>query len=345
MPLTAVHVLLTYRCTDTCRHCFVFGGPHQLATFSYGRLEGVLNQLRRVPSVRWVYFEGGEPFLYHPMLLEAVRHATDRGLATAVVTNGYWITSERDLGFYLRPLVAAGLKKLQISVDDLHRYRRLEHLKPQLLDMSRRFRLTTQILGVEDKEPNEEPLLLRKGQTITEGEIAYRGRAATLLAPDQAAWAWESFDECPHERLDDPLRVHVDPHGYVHLCQGTLLGNLDGEPLDVLLEEYAPQAHPVVGPLLRGGPAALVTEHDLEPEEGYADACHLCYHARAQLLDRFPDLLGPPSVYGQREPRRRRWRRDPDDPDRARPAVEAAVPGQPRDGKTEPEETPEDETE
>ena len=306
MPLSAVHVLLTYRCTDACRHCFVFSGPHQLATFSFSRLEGVLDQLRRVPSVRWVYFEGGEPFLYYPMLLEAVRYATDKGLATAVVTNGYWITSERDLAFYLRPLVANGLKKLQISIDDLHRYRRLEHLKPQLLDISHRFRLTTQLLGVEVKEPNEEPLLLRAGQTITEGEIAFRGRAVTHLAPDQAAWAWDSFDECPHERLADPLRVHVDPHGYVHLCQGTLLGNLDGDPLDTLMEEYNPDAHPVVGPLLRGGPTALVQEHDLDHDEGYADACHLCYHARSQLIERFPDLLGPPTVYGLREPRRRK---------------------------------------
>lgn len=311
MPCTAVHVLLTYRCTDTCRHCFLFSGPHQLATFTFNRLETLLDQVRRVPTVRWMYFEGGEPFLYYPLLLEAVRSATDRGLASAVVTNGYWITSERDLGFFLRPLVAAGLKKIQISVDSLHRYRRLEHLKPQLLDMARRFRLTCQILSVDVPEPNEEPLLQRAGQTITEGEIAFRGRAATHLAPDQAAWAWDSFDECPHERLDDPLRVHVDPHGNVHLCQGTLLGNIDAAPLDVLLARHSPLAHPVVGPLLRGGPTALVSEHGLEHEEGYADACHLCFHARTQLLERFPEFLGPASVYGLREPRPRPPKGDP----------------------------------
>lgn len=305
MPCTAVHVLLTYRCTDACKHCFVFSGPHQLATYTMGRLETAISQIRRAPQVRWIYFEGGEPFLYYPLLLEAVRCATDRGLATAVVTNGYWITSERDLGFALRPLVAAGLKKLQVSIDDLHRYRRLEHLKPQLLDMARRFRLTCQILSVEVPVSDEEPLLERKGQTITQGEIAFRGRAVTQLAPDQAAWAWDSFDACPHERLDDPQRVHLDPHGHVHLCQGTLLGNIDKDPLDVLFETYRPEAHPIVGPLLRGGPTALVQEQGLEHDEGYADACHLCFHARSQLLGRFPELLGPPSVYGLREPRRR----------------------------------------
>jgi hypothetical protein len=281
------------------------------------RLETAISQIRRAASVRWIYFEGGEPFLFFPLLLEAVRCAADRGFSTAVVTNGYWITSERDLGFTIRPLVAAGLKKLQISIDDLHRYRRLEHLKPQLLDMARRFRLTCQILGVEQKATDDEPLLERKGQTITEGEIVFRGRAVTHLAPDHAAWAWDSFDSCPHERLDDPQRLHLDPHGHVHLCQGTLLGNLDKDPLDLLLAGYEPAAHPIAGPLLRGGPAALVTQYGLAHEEGYADACHLCYHARSQLLERFPDVLGPPSVYGLREPRRRQ------EPSKTAPGVAA----------------------
>ena len=129
MPLNAVHVLLTYRCTDACAHCFWFSGPHQLATFTLARMERVLEQVRRVRSVRWIYFEGGEPFLYYSLLQEAIRLASDRGFATAAVTNGYFITSERDLAFSLRPLVAAGLKKLQVSIDDLHRYRRLDSMR------------------------------------------------------------------------------------------------------------------------------------------------------------------------------------------------------------------------
>jgi len=277
-----------------------------MATFTDSRLRNVLDQLRRLPSVRWVYFEGGEPFLFHPMLVEAVAHATKLGLATAVVTNGYWITSERDVGLFLRPLVAAGLKRLQISVDDVHRYRRLHHMRDQLLAQCRRHRLTLQFLGVDIPEPNEEPLEAREGRYVTSGDVMFRGRAASNLAPDQALWDWASFDECPHELLHDPMRIHVDPHGYVHICQGTLIGNADGESLDTIMENFDPDAHPIVGPLLRGGPAALVEEYKLDHEDGYADACHLCYTARSQLRERFPDELGPPSVYGLREPKRRK---------------------------------------
>ncbi len=56
MTLSAAHILLTYRCTDACGHCFVYGGPHQRATFTVGRLSRFIEQLRRIRSLRWVYF-------------------------------------------------------------------------------------------------------------------------------------------------------------------------------------------------------------------------------------------------------------------------------------------------
>jgi hypothetical protein len=62
---------------------------------------------------------------------------------------------------------------------------------------------------------------------------------------------------------------------------------------------YDPQAHPIIGPLLAGGPAALVERYDLPHEEGYIDACHLCYLARDALRSRFPQYLAPATVYGE----------------------------------------------
>jgi hypothetical protein len=191
-----------------------------------------------------------------------------------------------------------GLRKVQLSVDELHRYRRLEQLREPFLAGCRALRLTGHVIGVDLPEENQEPADQRDGEAITQGVIAFRGRAATTLAEDQALWLWSSFDRCPHERLDDPHRVHVDPHGFVHLCQGILLGNTEATELPALLEAYRPDDHPIVGPLLKGGPAELVKVHGLPHEEGYADACHLCYSARLALRDRFPDHLGPASVYG-----------------------------------------------
>jgi hypothetical protein len=63
-------------------------------------------------------------------------------------------------------------------------------------------------------------------------------------------------------------------------------------------EKYNADAHPICGPLLVGGPVALVTEYALPHKEKYADACHLCYEARQMLRERFPEILKPDQMYG-----------------------------------------------
>jgi hypothetical protein len=95
--------------------------------------------------------------------------------------------------------------------------------------------------------------------------------------------------------------VHVDPLGYVHICQGLALGNLFRQPLREILACYDPDAHPITGPLLTGGPAELARRYAVEPGGRYADECHLCDEVRRALRGRFPEELGPDPIYG-REP-------------------------------------------
>jgi MoaA/NifB/PqqE/SkfB family radical SAM enzyme len=111
---------------------------------------------------------------------------------------------------------------------------------------------------------------------------------------------WTDFEECPHEDLEEPGRVHVDPLGFVHLCQGISLGNVLEEGLREICDRYDPAAHPVTGPLLSGGPAELARRYDLSPAAGttFADACHLCDRTRRALRPRFPDVLAPDQMYG-----------------------------------------------
>jgi hypothetical protein len=119
------------------------------------------------------------------------------------------------------------------------------------------------------------------------------------LAAQIAPKPWRSFIECPQEVLDAPGRVHLDPQGNLHVCQGLVIGNLFAQPLARLLEDYRPHDHPIVGPLLEGGPAELASRYGLTTAEGYADACHLCYEARQQLRPRFPEVLRPGQMYGE----------------------------------------------
>jgi hypothetical protein len=85
------------------------------------------------------------------------------------------------------------------------------------------------------------------------------------------------------------------------------MGSLFERPLAEIVATYDPQAHPIIGPLLAGGPVALVERYDLRAteavanEDAYADACHMCYMARLRLRERFPQWLTPGQMYGERE--------------------------------------------
>jgi hypothetical protein len=65
-----------------------------------------------------------------------------------------------------------------------------------------------------------------------------------------------------------------------------------------IMAGYDPDAHPIVGPLLAGGPAEIVRQHQLPHRRAYADHCHLCYAARCALRLRFRDILAPGQVCG-----------------------------------------------
>jgi hypothetical protein len=139
----------------------------------------------------------------------------------------------------------------------------------------------------------------RRGEPVEGGSIMYRGRASVKLAAKAPVASWDTFDECPHETLDDPGRVHLDPLGNLHPCQGILLGNAFERPLKEIVRGYRPKQHPIIGPLLKGGPAELVRHYGLAHDDAYADACHLCYNARVALRPEFGTVLGPGQMYGE----------------------------------------------
>ena len=113
MTLTGLHVLLTYRCTSECDHCFVWGSPWQQGTLRLPQIDEILQQAAAAGSVAWVYFEGGEPFLYYATLLEGVERAAAAGFKVGIVTNGYWALSPADARAWLTPF--AGLVREAIE--------------------------------------------------------------------------------------------------------------------------------------------------------------------------------------------------------------------------------------
>jgi hypothetical protein len=296
MALTGVHILLSYQCTHECDHCFVWSSPRAGGTMTLHGLLDVLDQAREAGSVEEIYFEGGEPFLFYPLLVEGLRQAGARGFATGVVTNCYWATAEPDAALWLEPLKRFEVADLSVSSDAFHAGE-VEDPRPRFaVAAARRLGIDEAVITIEPPTVCVTPG--ERGRPIVGGSVRFRGRAARELVADLPRRPWTDFDECPDEDFLDPDRVHVDGYGCVQLCQGLLLGNTRETRLKALLDGYDPHAHPVVGALVAGGPAELVRRYELPHEDGYVDACHLCYEARTALRSRFPEHLGPPQVYG-----------------------------------------------
>lgn len=296
MELTGLHLLLTYQCNYECDHCFVWGGPNQAGTMTLRDVRHILREALDVGTVTGIYFEGGEPFLYYGAMLAGIREAAAAGLKVGIVTNAYWATSEEDALEWLRPL--AGLvEDLTVSSDLYHADEMLSRQARAASAAARQLGIPASILSVACPEALD---AARVTGQLPPGEsgVMYRGRAASVLAPRVPGQPWQQFRSCPHEDLREPGRVHVDPLGNLHICHGLVVGNLYSRPLRDICREYDPDMHPIAGPLLRSGPAGLVEEYDLPHEEAYADACHLCDHARRALRGRFPDILAPDQMYG-----------------------------------------------
>jgi hypothetical protein len=298
--LESIHFLLTYECTWRCDHCFLFCRPGAGGTFTLARLKEAFRRIASLESIGSVYFEGGEPFLYFPLLREGVRLARAQGLGVGIVTNCYWALGEEDARLWLDDLAALGLENLSLSDDAFH----YEGPSPTPAEMAaeaaRALGLPAGSICIDRPEVSEEAG--EKGGPVLGGGAKIRGRAAETLVEGLPRHSVGRFTECPYEELASPSRVHLDAMGNLHICQGLLMGNLWKTPLGEIAGTYDARAHPVAGPLLRGGPAALAAEGNLAVEkDGYVDACHACYLLRRSLLDRYPELLGPGLVYGLEE--------------------------------------------
>lgn len=298
MKPTGLHILLTYRCNYECDHCFVWGSPWQTGTLTLAQIDKIYRQAKEVGSIQEIYFEGGEAFLYHPVLVEAIVRAKQQGFNTGVVSNGYWATGREDAWIWLKPLSAAGLDRLEISCDLFHGDEEESIGSHPASEAAMELFIDTGTISVDPPTGYRDPAEAPPGQTLTGGGVMYRGRAAEVLVEGLPRQPWSSFSDCPYENLVSPSRVHLDPLGNLHLCQGIVLGNLFERPLKEILEEYEPEDHPIAGPLVIGGPAKLIQSYDLEPEPGYVDACHLCYSARLALRAKYPAELRPDQMYG-----------------------------------------------
>ena len=180
MKLSGLHLLLTYQCTFECDHCFAWGSPWQTGVMTLENIRHILRQAQDSGTVKSIYFEGGEPFLYYAVLLKGVQEAAQQGFQVGIVSNSYWATDEQDALECLRPL-AGCLSDLSISSD-------LYHYSEKVSQQARHARAAADKLGIpvgviSVARPEVAEATSASGQ-LPEGEsgVMYRGRAAEKLA-------------------------------------------------------------------------------------------------------------------------------------------------------------------
>ena len=297
--LSGIHFILTYTCNFECDHCFLHCSPRSQGTFTIGQVDQVLNQARKIGTVDWIFFEGGEPFLYFPLLVESIRRASAQGFKVGLVTNAYGALSEEDAALWLKPLQESGLTYLSISNDAFHYGEDKENPATIAYEVSRKLGMDTSSICIEPPRVTQASSELDgKGEPVVGGGAKFRGRAVDKLTPGLPLRPRQDLTTCPYEELETPSRVHIDAYGNVQICQGISMGNMWETPLAELVANYKAHAHPVCGPLIRGGPAALAEALEVNPVDGYVDECHFCYMTRKAVQNQHPDCMAPPQVYG-----------------------------------------------
>ncbi|MEJ2278078.1 MAG: hypothetical protein P8Y70_10080 [Candidatus Lokiarchaeota archaeon] len=267
--------------------------------FQLKQIQQILDDAKKIESMEWIYFEGGEPFLYYPILLKGIGLAKKNGFKTGIVTNCYWATSIEDAKVWLQPFKDLNIDDFSISNDLFHFESEETNLATNVQKASKDLGISVNNICIDnptlksyDKQKSE------KGKPIIQGGTMFRGRAADLLTEKLPKINWRELTQCPYEELKKPERVHIDPFGNVHICQGITIGNIFQTPIYKLIKNFDPYSNPIISSLLNGGPAKLVTDFNVFLRENYVDECHLCYRARKYLLERFPETLRPKQVYG-----------------------------------------------
>jgi len=262
----------------------------------------LLNEVRKVKTVKEVSFEGGEPFLYYPIMVRAVEEAVKLGFEVEIVTNCYWACSLEDALEWLKPFAEMKRISLSLSSDYFHGEKWITEEVENAVKAAKKLRIPAIVLAISNLEVEEKCPKEVLGIQVDLSELRFRGRAAVKLSDKAEKKNFKEFKECPYEDLAAPVRVHLDPFGYVHVCQGICIGNAFQKPFQIIMENYKPQNHPIVAPLLEKGPIGLAEKYNVPYQKAYADACHFCYDVRLKLRKAFPELsefLAPGQAYGE----------------------------------------------
>jgi len=291
-------------------------------------LDHVKRYLREFQDTTQATFSGGEPMLHPELVIAGVNEATTLGIATNLVTNGFWGRDPARSEHWSIRLREAGLNTVTITHDAFHQeFVPTEAVKIAFQALRKAGLHDVRIIGatlvgLEDPNPFDQQTRLIKEDLTRELHIsytAYEGIMCACRPIDQLLQYMhllpldelDSGRKCFCEeasggsrRLEDRYQCNINHQGQIELCTGIMIGDARETPALELMESYNYEEHPLLSALLAKGYLGileLALEKGYQQLEAYASKCHVCFDARRFLRPLYPDVLTPYHVYEEWE--------------------------------------------
>ncbi|MGW2587713.1 radical SAM protein [Streptomyces virginiae] len=203
-------ILGTYKCTAACENCCFGSNPFLTKRLELEDIIEFIDEGSRGAECEMVVFSGGECFLLRNDLVAAVAHATDLGLATRVVTNGYWAKRMDHGRRRLAALKEAGLRELNVSTGDYHQ---------QFIDEETV--INAACLGIEQELETLVIVELQKERQVTAARLTSNPRAISLLPPKGSLRIIESpWIPMDYEQIIQQDETRLLNRSNIHLRKG-----------------------------------------------------------------------------------------------------------------------------
>lgn len=310
-------LMLTYKCNARCRFCYYNCDPSQKGVIDTDTAIFAWHGLKKLAGGRAkIHITGGEPFLFFDRLAEILQAAKKEqlGRVDQIETNAYWAESDKIIRERLEFLDSHGMETLKISCDPFHSEFVDSLLVKRLQDIGSKILGPGRVL-VRWEEYLKNPVKMEKmheSEKISEFIRSYKkyrfrftGRSALMLGDYFADKNIYEIAEnnCGHGLLG-AKHIHIDPMGNIFsgLCSGIIVGNVCDESLERIWKRTDYTRMPYLSKLFSSGPAGLLDEAvalGFEPEQYYADKCHLCTSLREFFFDRqeYIEIIGPAQCY------------------------------------------------
>ncbi len=290
-------ILGTYKCSAACYNCCFGSNPSITQQLGLPEILSFISKGASYPTCKLVVFSGGECFLLREDLVCAVEYATNLGLSTRCVTNGYWAKRFEHGRARLTPLVKAGLGELNISTGDFHQRWVSQDSVVNAACLAAELGLKGTTIVVE----------VQKDRRVTAETFSSDKRIRGLLENQQirlveSPWMpmdYREFIDQPPHRLLNRRTLHlrggctsilntlvVTPQRRLGYCCGLtreripeLNADWEGGSLDLLLQTGARDFMKVW--LFVDGPERILAwaatkDSRIEWEDRYAHHCHSC---------------------------------------------------------------------